>query len=63
MLLRYPEAAKAMSISESQLYVLLKAHDIRSVPVGPKGRRIPTEEIEAWIKRKLAAEPPIAQAS
>jgi excisionase family DNA binding protein len=54
MMLTIKEACAEMRISESQLYVLMKADELHSIPVGPRGKRIPRTEIEAYITRKLA---------
>lgn len=56
MLLTIKAACAEMSISESQFYVLQKAGEIHSIPVGTHGRRVPRTEIETYIQRKLAAE-------
>jgi len=53
MLLTIKAAAAEMCISESQFYVLQKAGEIHSIPVGSHGRRVPRTEIEAYIQRKL----------
>lgn len=55
-LLTIKGAAHEMSISQSQLYVLIKAGEIKSIPVGTHGRRVPMSEIDAYIERKLAEE-------
>lgn len=59
-MLTVPEAAVELRISESKMYALIKADDIKSVLVGPKSRRVPRTEIEAYIARLLAEQHPSA---
>jgi excisionase family DNA binding protein len=53
MMLKVPTAAAELEISESALYELLKAGKIRSVLLGPKIRRIPRTELEAYQQELL----------
>ena len=52
-LLRVPLAAAELDISESALYEIMKAGKIRSVLLGPKIRRIPRTELEAYVQSLL----------
>jgi len=54
MMLNISQAAKELGISQSTLFVLLKEEKIRSVYLGPKIRRIPRSELEAYVELLLA---------
>ena len=62
MMLMMDRAAYELGVSESTLYEFLKEGKIKSVLLGPKIRRIPLIELEAYRDRVLAeqsgAEPP-----
>jgi excisionase family DNA binding protein len=53
MMLKIPQAARELGISESTMFELLKAEKVRSVYLGPKIRRIPRTELEAYVQRLL----------
>jgi excisionase family DNA binding protein len=53
MMLKIPEAAVELRISESMLYELLKAEKIRAVNLGPGTRRILRTELEAYAQRLM----------
>ena len=52
-LLRVDEACDAMGIGRTRMYELIKAGQIRSIPIGQRGRRIPVEEVERFIREGL----------
>ncbi len=54
LLLTPHEAADALSINRSTLYVLLMRGEIPSILIG-SARRIPVYGLEEWIAGKLAA--------
>ena len=54
LLLKIPDALTELGVSRSQLYLLLKAGEIKSVPVGKRGKRIPYSECVAYVNRHLA---------
>ena len=58
MMLKVSEAAVELGVSESTLFGLLKAGKIRSVLLGPKIRRIPRTELEAYVQRLLDEQAP-----
>ena len=61
LLLTADEAAEALSLSRSTVYVELAAGRLESISVG-RARRIPADAIDAWLqsKRHEAAEPSAA---
>lgn len=52
--LTYREAARKIGISLSQLYLLMRAGEVRKLQLGPGVMRIPMSECEAYIERKKA---------
>jgi excisionase family DNA binding protein len=54
LLLTPREAARALSIDRSTLYVLLMRGDITSITIG-RARRIPVKALEEWIAEQIAA--------
>lgn len=52
--LTYQEAAAKLGISVSRLYRLMRAGEIHNVKLGPRERRIPLSECEAWAARLVA---------
>ena len=50
-LLTADEAAEALSLSRSTLYVELASGRLESIHVG-RARRIPADALEAWVERK-----------
>ena len=50
-LLTADEAAEALSLSRSTLYVELASGRLESIHVG-RARRIPADALETWVKRK-----------
>jgi excisionase family DNA binding protein len=54
LLLTPREAARALSIDRSTLYVLLMRGDIPSITIG-RARRIPVKALEEWIADQIAA--------
>ena len=63
LLLKVPDAAKALSVGLTKMYELINAQEIRSIRVGPNAVRVPVAEIEAYIARKLAETAPEAGAA
>lgn len=56
LLLTPEDAALVLSIGRSKLYELLAAGALRSVRIG-KSRRIPAEELAAYVQRLAGTEP------
>jgi len=54
--LTVPEAARKLGISERRTWLMVKTGELRSFKVGSKMRRIPVEEIPAYIARQIASE-------
>ena len=52
--LTVPEAARTLRLSERKIWLMVKSGEMRSFKVG-KSRRIPAEEIPAYIARQLKA--------
>lgn len=50
-----PEAALKLRLSERKVWLMVKHKEIESFKVG-KSRRIPIEEIPAYIARRVASE-------
>lgn len=53
LLLTAEEAAEALSLSRSTVYVELSAGRLESISVG-RARRIPVDAIERWLQSKRA---------
>ena len=51
LLLTAEEAAEALSLSRSTVYVELAAGRLESISVG-RARRIPADAIDAWLQSK-----------
>jgi excisionase family DNA binding protein len=49
-----PEVATAISMSPAKVWQLIASGEIRSVKVG-KARRIPIEEVTAFVERRMEA--------
>ncbi len=49
-----PEVATAISMSPAKVWQLIASGEIRSVKVG-KARRIPVEEVTAFVERRMEA--------
>lgn len=54
LMLTYKEAAKKTGVSVSRLYRLMRDGEIHNVKTGPRERRIPLSECEAYVKRLIA---------
>lgn len=54
ILLTADEAAEALSLSRSSIYVELAAGRLESISVG-RARRIPVDAIEVWLRSKRNA--------
>ena len=54
LLLTPQEAANALSINRSTLYLMLMRGEIPSITIG-RARRIPVQALTAWIAQQLAA--------
>ena len=53
-LLTYREAAAKMGVSLARVYRLLRDGELHNVPLGPRERRIPLSECEAYVDRLKA---------
>ncbi len=53
LLLRVEEAAEALAISRTALYVLLRAGEVPAVHIG-RSVRIPLGALEAYVERRSA---------
>lgn len=53
-LLTYTEAAAKIGVSKAKVYRLLREGELHNVPLGPRERRIPLSECEAYVKRLMA---------
>ena len=53
-LLRVEEVAELLSISRSQVYVLLDQGGLPSVRIGQRCRRIPADQLRAWLAQQTA---------
>jgi excisionase family DNA binding protein len=49
-----PEAATRLRLSQRKVWLMVKSGELRSFKVG-KSRRIPVEEIPAYIERRIKA--------
>lgn len=54
LMLTYKEAAKKTGVSVSRLYRLMRDGEIHNVKTGPRERRIPLSECEAYVARLIA---------
>ena len=54
LMLTYREAAVKIGVSVSRLYRLMRDGEIHNVPTGPRERRIPLTECEAYVARLVA---------
>jgi excisionase family DNA binding protein len=54
LMLTYQEAAAKIGVSLSRLYRLMRAGEIHNLEVGPRERRIPLSQCEAYVKRLIA---------
>ena len=54
LMLTYREAAVKIGVSVSRLYRLMRDGEIHNVPTGPRERRIPLAECEAYVARLVA---------
>jgi excisionase family DNA binding protein len=54
LMLTYTEAAAKIGVSLSRVYRLLREGEIHNVPTGPRERRIPLSECEAYVDRLVA---------
>jgi excisionase family DNA binding protein len=54
LLLTPQEAAEALSINRSTLYILLMRGEIPSIMIG-RARRIPVSALQEWIARQIAS--------
>ena len=54
LFLTYKEAAAKIGVSESRVYRLLREGEIHNVKLGPRERRIPLSECEAYAARLIA---------
>lgn len=50
LLLRVDEAAKALGVSRSQVYVLIARGELDAVTIG-RSRRVPVDAVQAFIER------------
>lgn len=50
----YQQACRKLGVSLAMLYRLMRAGEIRPLPLGPQIRRITLAELEAYVKRKIA---------
>lgn len=50
LLLRVDEAAEALGVSRSQVYVLIARGQLDAVTIG-RSRRVPVEAVQAFIER------------
>jgi len=54
LMLTYEEARIKLGVSLSQLYRLMKRGEIHALKLDTQVRRIPTSELEAYVKRTVA---------
>lgn len=54
LLLRPEEAAERLGIGRAHLYELLRRGELRSISLGSHARRIPVEDLEAFVAAKRA---------
>jgi len=55
LLYTYQQARKKLGVSLSQLYILMKAGEIKPLPLGPQVRRISSAELQEYVNRLIAA--------
>jgi len=51
LLLKVEDVAKARSVGRIEVYKLIQSGDLPSIKIG-RLRRVSTEELRAWVKRK-----------
>ena len=56
LLLTYKEAAAKIGVSVSRVYRLMREGEIHNVRLGPRERRIPLSECEAYVARLVAGQ-------
>ena len=54
LMLTYQEAAAKLGVSVSRVYRLMREGEIHNVSLGPRERRIPLSECEAYVDRLVA---------
>lgn len=54
LMYRYPQAAKKLGISVSQLYRLMAEGQIAPLRLSPKVCRITAAELDAFVEKKIA---------
>ena len=54
LMLTYKEASAKLGVSVSRLYRLMRDGEIHNVKTGPRERRIPLGECEAYVARLIA---------
>ena len=57
LLVTVEAAAQRLGLSRGTVYPLVLSGDIPSIKIG-RARRIPVDELEAWIERKLDIQAP-----
>ena len=57
LLVTVEAAAQRLGLSRGTVYPLVLSGDIPSIKIG-RARRIPVDEVEAWIERKLDIQAP-----
>jgi excisionase family DNA binding protein len=56
LMLTYREAAAKIGVSLSRVYRLMREGEIHNVKTGPRERRIPLSECEAYVDRLKAGQ-------
>lgn len=52
---KIPAAAKRMGLSVASFYRIAKRDGLRIVKVSERGSAVPSEDVTAWIQRRIAA--------
>lgn len=60
MLLKIPEAARALNISKSLAYLMVASGELPKVRIG-RAVRVPVAELERYIADKLRQESPMSE--
>jgi excisionase family DNA binding protein len=54
LLLRADDAAALLGLRKSKVYALMRSGELPSVRIGTKAVRVPREELDAWVREKVA---------
>lgn len=53
-LLRISETAEALGVGRSKVYEWISAGDLRAVEIGIRGKRVPSSEIDRFVRDRMA---------